>query len=468
MSKGIQTELLPATADQLPSSSMRPSSPPVWIQSRWLNNAFLRDYGMIFVLLLLGLVFSVLTLKQQYPISPEAGREVANSIVEEHGSGARVIVVGRATLEDERFVEAIAERLQSNDAKVLATINGTPADVRKAIELALANEGTIDVIATNNVTRKWPVYDRFPTVGSSKCVSPDSYTWPDFLKSSNLIGVANKAAIYAILAIGMTMVIITRGIDLSVGSLVALSSVVGALVMADYGAGRDKIEFVLLACVAGIGVSGLAGAYHGLLVTAFRVPAFVVTLGMMLMARGLSRWLSDGQSISNLPNTFLELGGGKMFGVPNPVLVMVFLYGVSHVVMSRTVFGRYVYAIGGNEEAARLSGVPVRWVLVIVYTICGALAGLGGLLLASQLGAGDPKFGVMYELEVIAAVVVGGTSLMGGQGKIFGTLIGALIIAVITNGMNLVGVDPDSQLIVLGGVLTGAVLFDAVKRRRIG
>jgi ribose/xylose/arabinose/galactoside ABC-type transport system permease subunit len=132
--------------------------------------------------------------------------------------------------------------------------------------------------------------------------------------------------------------------------------------------------------------------------------------------------------------------------------------------MSRTVFGRYVYAIGGNPEAARLSGVPNRLVLTLTYTVCGALAGLGGVILASQLGAGDPKFGNMYELEVIAAVVVGGTSLRGGQGKIFGTLIGAFIIAVIGNGMNLLGLDPDLQLIVLGGVLTLAVLIDAATR----
>ena len=144
---------------------------------------------------------------------------------------------------------------------------------------------------------------------------------------------------------------------------------------------------------------------------------------------------------------------------------MIFLYIFAHVVMSRTVFGRYVYAIGGNEEAARLSGVPVKRVLIVVYTICGALAGLGGVVLASQLAAGDPKFGLMYELEVIAAVVVGGTSLMGGRGKIFGTLIGAFIIAVIKNGMNLTNVDPFNQKIVLGAVLLIAVLLDTLKRR---
>ena len=152
-------------------------------------------------------------------------------------------------------------------------------------------------------------------------------------------------------------------------------------------------------------------------------------------------------------------------GIPHPILLMIVLYVVSHIVMSRTVFGRYVYAIGGNSEAARLSGVPVKRILMTVYTICGALAGLGGIVLTSQLSAGDPKFGLMYELEVIAAVVVGGTSLMGGRGKIFGTLIGAFIIAVIKNGMNLTNVDPFNQKIVLGAVLMVAVLLDTLKRR---
>ncbi|MFM8286117.1 MAG: ABC transporter permease, partial [Planctomycetaceae bacterium] len=156
---------------------------------------------------------------------------------------------------------------------------------------------------------------------------------------------------------------------------------------------------------------------------------------------------------------------GQIVGVPTPVWLMLAGYLLAHFVMSRTVLGRYVYAIGGNREAARLSGVPVDRVLRVVYTLSGVLAGLGGLVLTSQLSAGDPKFGQMYELEVIAAVVVGGTSLQGGSGKVFGTLIGAFIIAVIKNGMNLLNVDPYNQKIVLGGVLMLAVLFDTAKRR---
>jgi ribose transport system permease protein len=184
------------------------------------------------------------------------------------------------------------------------------------------------------------------------------------------------------------------------------------------------------------------------------------------MAKGLALRLAGGQSIPDLPEAFFLIGGGKTFGVPNPIWLMAVLYLIAHVVMSRTVFGRYVYAIGGNEEAARLSGVPVKRILLVVYTICGALAGLGGVVLASQLEAGDPKLGMMYELDVIAAVVVGGTSLMGGSGKILGTLIGAFIISVIKNGMNLMGVEAFNQMIVLGAVLLAAVLLDQLKRQK--
>ena len=322
------------------------------------------------------------------------------------------------------------------------------------IESILAKSEEIDAIAANDVTAKWIVYDRYPSVGSGKCVVPTSYTWPDFLKVSNLLGVANQTAIYAIIAIGMTMVIVTAGIDLSVGSLVALASVSSALLIRDWGgADADLAAGPWRRAVAGIPViCALAGAFNGLMITAFHLPPFIVTLSMMMMAKGLAFRLSEGRSIPELPEGFFWLGRGNTFWhPPHPVLLMVLLYIVAHVVMSRLVFGRYVYAIGSNGKAARFAGVPVTKILLAVYTICGALAGLGGVVLSSQLTAGDPKFGSMYELEVIAAVVVGGASLMGGQGKIFGTLIGAFIIAVIKNGMNLIDVDPFNQMIVLGG-----------------
>jgi ribose transport system permease protein len=289
------------------------------------------------------------------------------------------------------------------------------------------------------------------------------------LKQSNLLNIADQTAIYAIIAIGMTMVIITAGIDLSVGSLMALASVTTALVLRDFGQGADSgIATVVLALAAGMGICAAAGLFNGLMITAFGIPSFIVTLAMMLMASGLAFRLAGGESISGLPPAVRWIGSERTIGVPNSVWLMLALYVVAHIVMSRMVFGRYVYAIGGNTEAARLSGVPVKRIQLSVFTICGALAGLGGIVLMSRLGAGDPKFGKEYELDVIAAVVVGGTSLMGGRGKILGTLIGAFIIAVIKNGMNLTNVGTFDQKIVLGAVLLGAVLLDTLKRRRGG
>lgn len=427
---------------------------------------FVRDYGMAFVLLLLGVLFSLLTIEEQHPTGAEAGRQVAESIVDRLGAGANVLIVTRATSDDRVFAAATAKELNRQGANVQGTVSGLPADARKEIVAILERGDSIDAIAANDVTAKWTVFERFEEVGADKCVTPTPYYWPNFLKTSNLIGVANQTAIYAIIAIGMTMVIISAGIDLSVGSLVALSAVITAKLVRDVGGGEDApVIAVMIGCYYGILACAAAGFFNGIMVTQFKVPPFIVTLGMMMMASGLSFRLTDGRSISNLPSSFGWLGGESSFGIPHPVFLMIGLYIVAHFVMSRTVFGRYIYAIGGNAEAARLAGVPVKRTQLAVYCICGALAGLGGVLLASKLAAGDPKFGNMYELEVIAAVVVGGTSLMGGHGKILGTLIGAFIITVIKNGMNLTNVDPFNQKIVLGAVLLIAVLIDLLKRK---
>jgi len=187
---------------------------------------------------------------------------------------------------------------------------------------------------------------------------------------------------------------------------------------------------------------------------------------MMMVARGLARMVSDELSIQDLPDSFAWLGSGVTLGIPNPVILMVVLYVVAHVLMSTTVFGRYVYAVGGNAEAARLSGVPVKTVILAVYIICGLLSGLAGVVQSSKFGTGDPKLGMMFELDVIAAVVVGGTSLMGGEGRILGTLIGAFIIAVMKNGLNLLSVGAPEQQMVLGAVVLTAVLADTMKRRK--
>jgi ribose transport system permease protein len=253
---------------------------------------------------------------------------------------------------------------------------------------------------------------------------------------------------------------------LSVGSLIALSAVTACLLIQNLaGALKAGVFGMTLSCAAAILGSGLVGCFTGCMITGFGIPPFIVTLGVMMMASGFAYLLSGGESVYQVPDSFVWLGREASFlGVPNAVFLMVLLYWVAHVMMSKTKLGRYFYAVGGNAEAARLSGVPVRRVRLLAYSLCGLLAGLGGVVMASQLKSGAPTYGQMYELYVIAAVVVGGTSLSGGEGRIFGTLIGAFIIAVIQNGMNLMNVESYTQKVVLGAVILVAVLLDKLKQ----
>ncbi len=272
--------------------------------------------------------------------------------------------------------------------------------------------------------------------------------------------------VIAIIAIGMTMVIITAGIDLSVGSLIALSAVISTLIMKQLGGLEAPAWAVPVGFAAGISVCGLIGGLGGAIVARFKVAPFITTLAVMLMARGLALNITGGFSIYQVPKALAWLGQGRTIGIPNTVLLLLVLYVGAHIFMSHTRIGRHIYALGGNKEAARLSGVPVTFTLIFVYVVSGLMAGFGGCIQASQLNTGTPNMGLMYELYVIAAVVVGGTSLAGGSGRIFGTLIGAFIISVIQNGMNLVGIAAYTQQIVLGGVILAAVLLD--KTRNIG
>lgn len=436
--------------------------------------AFTNDYGMVLVLLFLVIAFSLLTLEQLDSTGADAGREVGRLIAEKHGDSAVVVVVTAQKEGDEEFAAAAIETLQQAGVTAVTSISGSPPQAKKAIEAAVARHDRIDAIAATGDSAKWTVFDRVEGVGSEKCVSIEPRKWPKFAKAENILNVANQTAVYAIVAIGMTLVIITAGIDLSVGSLIALSAVTTATVIQMNGGGNAGTGVIVVSCVAGLLAAAAAGFFSGTMITAFRVPPFIVTLAVMLMARGMARRITDEESISDLPQGFRNIASstewnilGVEFGIPNPVILMIVLYIIAHLIMSKTIFGRYVYAVGGNAEAARLSGVGVKKITLIVYTLCGALAGLGGILQASKL-SGDPKLGAMFELDVIAAVVVGGTSLMGGQGRIFGTLIGALIIAVIKNGMNLMKIGSPDQQIVLGAVVLIAVLIDTWKRRGTG
>ena len=433
-------------------------------ESRYFRK-FVSNYGMVFVLMLLVLVFSVLTLEKSMPAGPEAGRQLAGSILSENPFAVVLAAAGESA-DDRQFVDALRECLERSDGTLLASSNGDAASARKAIEAALDTGRPITHLALSGTSRRWTVFDQFDAKQLGRYVTPQESTWPVFARTQNLINIANNTAIYAIIAVGMTMVIITGGIDLSVGSLVALAAVTAAVIVERNGGLDADNPTLLLAATASVGICGAAGGFLGIMVTRFRIPPFIVSLSLMQIARGLAFRLTDGKSISAIPERWTAFGGGSLFGIPMPVFLMILLYVAAHILMSHTSFGRYVYAVGGNPEAARLCGVPVRRILVTVYIICGALAGIAGLILSSKLRSGDPKIGNMLELEVISAVVVGGTSLMGGEGRILGTLIGAFIIAVISNGMNLLSVDSYDQRIIMGAVLLAAVLIDNIKRKR--
>lgn len=439
-------------------------------KSTW--KSLLSDYGMVLVLVGLCAFFGVVTLAEQHPAGRQAAHDLGEAIRTTTPFPQRVLIVVGGGEEDAAFAKKLESDCAVMDVGVVETVRGQPADARRALSRLGEKGETVTVIACNQVTSNWGVYDtmkaRYPSLAGARVMKPEGYLWPNFLKADNLLNVANQIAVIAILAAGMTLVIVTGGIDLSVGSLIALSAVVTARLIRDAAGGESAgTAGMALAALGGVAACAASGAFTGAMVTLFRVPPFIVTLGMMLVASGLAYILADGQSINQVPDAFIRLGrGADLFRVPNAVVLMLVIYGLAHVVMTRLVFGRYVYAVGGNPEAARLSGVPTRRVLLLVYMTSGALAGLGGVVMASQLKSGAPTYGNMYELYVIAAVVVGGTSLSGGRGDVLGTLVGALIIAVIQNGMNLTGLESYTQKIVLGLVILGAVLIDRLKTGR--
>lgn len=270
-----------------------------------------------------------------------------------------------------------------------------------------------------------------------------------FLTLPNLLNVLRQVAIVGILAIGMTFVILTRGIDLSVGSILGISVVLYA--------GLLETQSMAVAIPLGLAAAMLAGLVNGLGVAAAGIPPFIMTLGMLSFARGLAFIYTGGTPIPILNETFYDLGNSYLFGIPIPSLILLAALAASAVTLSLTAFGRSVYAIGSNEEAARLSGVPVRLYKTIVYVIAGGVSGLAGLVYASQLSVGTPIAGQGYELDAIAAVVIGGTSLFGGKGSVWSTFIGTLIIGVLANILNLTGVDPYVQQLFKGALIVVAV-----------
>ena len=282
---------------------------------------------------------------------------------------------------------------------------------------------------------------------------------PHFLTTENLLNITRQVAVNAILATGMTFVIISAGIDLSVGSVLALSGCVMAIAL---NAGVGIFPGILLA----VGVGSLCGLANGFMTGFLRVPPFIATLGMMSVARGLALVVTGGYPIFELPEGFSYLGTGYLWDVLPVSLLFTFLVLVAaHFVLTRMKLGRYVYVIGGNEEAAVLSGVNVRATKMLIYTICGFLAGLASVVFVSRLNSAQPTAGIAYELDAIAATVIGGTSLFGGVGSIGGTVIGALIMGVLRNGLNLLNVSSFWQQVVIGVVIITAVYVDQLRHR---
>ncbi|MEC7811685.1 MAG: ABC transporter permease [Verrucomicrobiota bacterium] len=432
------------------------------------------DYGTLVVLLLLCIGFSLVTIKEQSPTSAAAAEQLAKRSESELPVGSNIIILIWQGEDRELFAKTLSETLANGPVTIAKTTIGQAADARKTLEdfgnlgaelSGILTDKRMGDFCNDNLDKLGKTH---PNLAKAKIFQPESYRWPNFLKRGNLLNIMKQISVVAIIAIGMTMIIITAGIDLSVGSLIALSGVITALSIQSLGGNAPTTGHLWLGALAGILVCGLAGLFTGGLVTLFNIPAFIATLGIMFSARGLAFIFADSEPIAVQNESFGWLGRGRdFFGLPNSVILMLILYTIAHVLMTRTSIGRYIYSVGGNPEAARLSGVPVKWVLLFAYTLTGLLAGLGGVMEASLHTTGDPKSGELVELKVIAAVVVGGTSLAGGQGKILGTLIGAFIIAVINNGMNLTGVESHMQNVIYGAVILIAVIIDRLKSQGI-
>ena len=284
------------------------------------------------------------------------------------------------------------------------------------------------------------------------------YLTPDFLTVSNMTNVARQVSILALVAAGQTMVILSAGIDLSVGSVLALVSIMSAIGMRDFGVPG----FIGLGLAAGVA----AGLINGLLVGKARLAAFIATLGMLSMARGLALSITNGVPIFGLPrDPIFQIGNGYVWEIPAPVLFAVAGLTATWVLLNRTRFGTYVYAIGGNEASARLAGINVGRVKVLIYTWTGLLVAIGGLVLTARVRSGQPLLGTGLELQAIAAVVIGGVSLFGGRGKLSGTIWGVLLIGILSNGLNLVGVSTFVQQVVIGAVIIIAVWGTGAFRR---
>jgi ribose transport system permease protein len=280
-----------------------------------------------------------------------------------------------------------------------------------------------------------------------------SFITPRFLSITNIKNVLTQVSVNAVIAIGMSFVILTGGIDLSVGSILAVSGAVAASIIKSTGN-------VFLAVIVAITIGCVIGLINGALVSKGKIQAFIVTLATMTIFRGVTYVYTNGTPISGLGQSFSAIGNTMVLGIPIPVIFMIIVFGIGFYILSQTRYGRYLYALGGNEDSARLSGINTSKIKTLVYVISGATAALSGIIVTSRIGSASPNAGVGFELDAIAAVVLGGTSLAGGEGSVVGTIIGALIIGVLNNGLNLMNVSPFYQAIVKGLVILLAVMVE--------
>lgn len=297
-----------------------------------------------------------------------------------------------------------------------------------------------------------------PFIGLILLIIVVSILNPSFLDLSNLLNLLRQISINGLIAFGMTFIILTGGIDLSVGSILALSSAFIALMITS---GVDPI----IALIIGVLIGFVLGAVNGLLVTKGNMAPFIATLATMTIFRGLTLVITDGNPITNLGDSYLFqlFGKGYFIGIPVPAVTMIIVFVILLIILQKTTFGRHTYAIGGNEIAAKISGIKVNKIKILIYGISGLMSALAGGILTSRLNSAQPTAGTSYELDAIAAVVLGGTSLTGGKGRIVGTLIGVLIIGVLNNGLNLLGVSSFYQQVVKGVVILIAVLINRKK-----
>lgn len=287
-----------------------------------------------------------------------------------------------------------------------------------------------------------------------------SFLSPHFLDGSNLANIGRQISINMIIAIGMTYVIISGGIDLSVGSILAVVSVVVASLMKNYG--LDMYTSIL----AGLVLGGLMGLINGVVISNFKIPPFIATLGMMTIARGIAFVYTDAYPISGFSGSFTYIGQGKALGIPVPIIITIIAVLIGIFILKNTIIGNHIFGLGNNEESARLAGISIKKTQLFIYTFCGVMTAISAIIVTSRLDSGQPNIGTSYELDAIAAVVLGGTSLSGGKGSIIGTVLGALIIGVLNNGMNLLNVSPYYQLIVKGLVILLAVGMNTMRERR--